>query len=395
MSKAWPRVKLGDILNRVERFERRDELIEYPFAGTYSYARGIFVGERKQGSTFALPKIQRIRAGDFIYCKIMAWEGAFGLVPKEADGCVMSGAFVAYEVNDRRVDLAFLDWYFKVPTHWQEVGSQSSGTNVRRQSLHPRQFEKTEMPLPSLTEQRRIVARIKELATKIDEARLLRAQIIAAVEVLSYAGLRLIRHELQQSTYPKAALGSITKVTAGGTPSRENSAYWNGTVPWVKTGELLDGDISSSAEFITNEGVENSSAKIFPAETVLIALYGQGQTRGRTGRLLIPAATNQACCAILPNPEKFEARYIQYWLRSLYIELREESQGGAQPNWNGGMIKELEIVLPALSEQLSIVAELDALQLQISAQKQLQAESAAELDALLPAILDRAFKGEL
>jgi len=74
---------------RVERFEPREEFTEYPFAGTYSFARGIFVGERKLGSSFALPKIQRIRAGDFIYCKIMAWEGAFGIAPKETDSEVV------------------------------------------------------------------------------------------------------------------------------------------------------------------------------------------------------------------------------------------------------------------------------------------------------------------
>ena len=133
MSKQWPRVKLGAVLRRVERFESRDEVTEYPFAGTYSFARGIFVAERKPGSSFALPKIQRIREGDFIYCKIMAWEGAFGIAPKEVDDCVMSGAFVVYEPNQERIDQKFLDYFFKVPTHWQTIGSQSSGTNVRRQ----------------------------------------------------------------------------------------------------------------------------------------------------------------------------------------------------------------------------------------------------------------------
>ncbi len=73
--RKWPTGKLGEVLHRAERFEPREELVEYQFAGTYSYARGIFVGERKLGSTFALPKIQKIRSGEFIYCKIMAWDG--------------------------------------------------------------------------------------------------------------------------------------------------------------------------------------------------------------------------------------------------------------------------------------------------------------------------------
>ncbi len=204
-----------------------------------------------------------------------------------------------------------------------------------------------------------------------------------------------MRIKLLESFNNKICLGSLTKVTAGGTPSRDNPSYWNGDIPWIKTGELKDSDIAKSEEHITQFGVDNSSAKLFPPDTVLIALYGQDQTRGRTGRLLIHATTNQACCAILPNSELFDARFIQFWLRSLYIDLREESQGGAQPNWNGALIKRLEIALPSISEQRRIVAELDTLQSQIDKLKQLQAETAAELDALMPSILDRAFKGEL
>src|SRR3954451_20324417 len=130
MSTPWPSVRLDEVLGRVERLEPREELREYQFAGTYSFARGIFAGERRLGSSFALPKIQRIREGDFIYCKIMAWEGAFGIAPKSTDNCVMSAGFVVYEPNEARIDTKFLDYFFKVPAHWQAVGSQSTGTNV-------------------------------------------------------------------------------------------------------------------------------------------------------------------------------------------------------------------------------------------------------------------------
>ena len=176
--------RLGDILRRVKRFELRHDFVEYPFAGTYSFARGIFVGERKLGSSFSLPRVQRLREGDFVYCKIMAWEGVFGLVPKEADGCVMSGAFVVYELDRSRIIPEFLDYYFKIPAHWKTIGAQSTGTNVRRQSLHPDQFEVFSIPLPPLSEQRRIVASIEELAAKIDEAHGLRQNVAEKVNAL-------------------------------------------------------------------------------------------------------------------------------------------------------------------------------------------------------------------
>jgi len=105
---SFPDVALGAILRRVERFEARDDLVEYTFAGTYSFGRGIFVGERKLGAAFRLPKIQRLLTDDFVYCKIMAWEGAFGVVQSEANDCVVSAAFVVYQIDRARVDPRYL-----------------------------------------------------------------------------------------------------------------------------------------------------------------------------------------------------------------------------------------------------------------------------------------------
>jgi type I restriction enzyme S subunit len=167
MNRQWPVIPLGDVLHRVERFEKKDPLKEYHFAGTYSFGRGIFSGERKLGSEFNLEKIQRIVEGDFVYCKIMAWEGAFGLVPKEADNCVMSGAFAVYSPINDKIEPKFLDYYFKIKKIWQSIGSQSIGTNVRRRSLHPLQFEQSIIPLPPLPEQQRIVAKIEALAARL------------------------------------------------------------------------------------------------------------------------------------------------------------------------------------------------------------------------------------
>jgi type I restriction enzyme S subunit len=98
---------------------------------------------------------------------------------------------------------------------------------------------------------------------------------------------------------------------------------------------------------------------------------------------------------ILPTPEVLNSRFTQYWQRSLYYEMREKSHGGAQPNWNSSMIKNIEIALPPLNEQRRIVAYLDGLQAKVNALRELQSASGEELSALMPSILDKAFKGEL
>ncbi len=246
-----------------------------------------------------------------------------------------------------------------------------------------------------LLETRRIVAHIESLARRVNEAQRLREEADYEGELLFASYLKATRHQLLESDFPKSKIGGIATVTSGGTPSRDNPTYWGGDIPWVKTGELIDGDIYDSEEHITEEGMKSSSARLFPPETVLIALYGQGQTRGRTARLMIEATTNQACCAILPTPEILDSRFTQYWQRSLYYEMREKSHGGAQPNWNGGMIKNIEIALPPLDEQRQMVAYLDGLQAKVNALRELQSTSGEELSALMPSILDKAFKGEL
>jgi type I restriction enzyme S subunit len=396
MSRHWPKVRLGEVLQPVARSEAVDAAKEYRLLGVRLDGQGPFLRETVTGAQTSASKLSRVAAGDFIYSRLFAWRGAFGIIAPELDGCYVSGEFPTFLPAYERLDIRFLRYWFTLPKTLAFVDENCSGsTPLTRNRFKEEYFLALEIPLPPLAEQRRIVTRIEELAAQIHGARALREQASTEADLVQYAAMRRLRHTVLKDNFPTIPIGEITTVTSGGTPPRDNPSYWNGNIPWIKTGELLDGDILTAEEHIADAGVANSSAKIFPPQTVLIALYGQGQTRGRTGRLLIPAATNQACCAILPNEEKLEPRFVQYWLRGLYFELREQAQGGAQPNWNGGMIKALLIPLPPISEQRRIVAELDALQAEVDTLKRHQAENAAELDALLPAILDRAFRGEL
>lgn len=97
----------------------------------------------------------------------------------------------------------------------------------------------------------------------------------------------------------ESVLGDVSRVTSGGTPSRNNNNYWGGTIPWVTTAEVDFNTITDTAEKITEEALNNSSAKLFPKGTILMAMYGQGKTRGKVAKLGIKASTNQACAAIL------------------------------------------------------------------------------------------------
>ena len=153
-----------------------------------------------------------------------------------------------------------------------------------------------------------------------------------------------------------AQLGDVCKTTSGGTPSRKNAEYFTGDIPWVKSGELPDGLVTEVEERITKAAVANSSAKVFPAGTLLIALYGA--TVGRLGILKEAATTNQAVCAIFP-PEYLDTKYLFWYLRFVRSDLVAQAVGGAQPNISQGILRELPIPIAPLDQQKRIVAEIE------------------------------------
>ncbi|WP_273429741.1 restriction endonuclease subunit S [Chitinibacter tainanensis] len=154
-------------------------------------------------------------------------------------------------------------------------------------------------------------------------------------------------------TWKLSTLDEIAKISSGGTPSRQTPEYWGGDVPWVTTAEVQFGTILDTAEKITVEGLNNSSAKLFPVDTILMAMYGQGKTRGQVAKLGIEASTNQACAAILLNEGHHVEYYFQF-LMSRYEHIREMSNSGGQENLSGGIVKSIQVPVPPLPEQKKI-----------------------------------------
>lgn len=167
--------------------------------------------------------------------------------------------------------------------------------------------------------------------------------------------------ESTRSEWKQVSLHEVCqKVTSGGTPSRRNPAYYEaGVWPWVKTQELKDGWIDDTEEHITDAAIAESSAKVLPANTVLLAMYGA--TVGKLGILRRPMACNQACCAIISDEKKSDFRFLYYYLLNIRSELINLATGAAQQNLSGALIKSLKLTLPDLSEQRSIARILGAL----------------------------------
>jgi type I restriction enzyme S subunit len=152
-------------------------------------------------------------------------------------------------------------------------------------------------------------------------------------------------------------LGEIATVSAGGTPSRTVRAYWDGDIPWVTTSQIDFNTIYEAQQYITELGLQHSAAKMLPPGCLLMALYGQGKTRGKVATLGVAAATNQACAAIVANPG-VSSEYLFHFLASRYEVIRSKSNTGNQDNLNGAIVKAIEVVLPPFAEQREIARAL-------------------------------------
>ena len=285
-------------------------------------------------------------------------------------------------------------------------------------------IKKCKMPLVSLDEQRRLVLRIESLFAKLDAAREKIQSVLDSHETRKAALLHdaftgkltarwreehqtELRESKQFPSKLKSApnhanalagkwalvrLGDVVTWSSGGTPSRKHPEYYSGDIPWVKTGELNNTYIYDTSEKITKDAIAQSSAKMLPVNTVLLAMYGA--TIGKVGILGVEAATNQACaCGICS--EWVDYRFLFYYLQSQKSSFIRSGKGGAQPNISQTIIKQYDFPLPSLLEQQEIARILDRLLAREQRARQAAEETLAAIDRMKQSILARAFRGEL
>lgn len=396
MKHAWPIVKLGDVLTSVQRMEKVDAAKEYRLLGIRLDGQGPFLRETVTGGQTSAPRLFRVVTGDFIYSRLFACRGAFGVIKDELDGCYVSGEFPTFRPKEDKLDVQFLKYWFRLPSIITAVDADCSGsTPLTRNRFKENFFSALEIPLPPLAEQQRIVARIEELASQIEEARTLRKQAVEQTAILGPSSMTDIFNQLG-NVYQTQKLERLCDVVRGGSPRPAGSPlYYGGQIPFIKVGDLTKDDgmyLYEASATVNDLGREQS--RYIGINTLM--LTNSGATLG------VPKITKTAGCfndgsqAFLNLDPSLSIEYIYYFFKSKTMWFREQqARGQGQPNLNTEMTKQMDIPVPPLSEQLRIVAELDALQAEVDRLKKLQVETAADLDALLPALLDRAFKGEL
>lgn len=176
---------MSQLVARIQPNVKVDPSLIYHFAGVYCFGRGVFPGQRKPGSQFSYRQLSQIHKGQFVYPKLMAWEGALGIVPTECDGLFVSPEFPVFDVNTQQVLPEVLDVYFRTPAVWPELSGASTGTNVRRRRLNPTEFLSYKFPLPAMLVQ----LEFREIYKRLTAVRDVRAEVQGELDALMPAAL--------------------------------------------------------------------------------------------------------------------------------------------------------------------------------------------------------------
>ncbi len=388
MTHAWPMVPLAVILTK------SDEWIDLKPDETYQevtvrlWGKGVTLRREVTGTGIAANSRVVVKANQFILSRIDARNGAFGLIPDSLDGAVVSTDFPVFNVNVDLVLPAFLNWMSKTPSFADLCRAASEGT-TNRIRLKEDRFLVMEVPLPPLDEQRRLVARIEALAAKIEEARGLRRRAVEEAEAFAGVAPSRLFESLSDNSRPIGETFTFRNDLIR--PVEKNS----GPVIFIglqhvesHTGKRI-GEDHLRAEELTGR-----KFKFSPGEVVY------GYLRPYLNKVWI--ADCEGICSVdqyvlRPKSDLVETQYLAHFMRSnTFLEQAIElTHNLLLPRLRTALLESIPIPLPPLDEQRHIVAYLDGLQAKVDALKQLQAQTQAELDALLPSVLDRAFRGEL
>ena len=315
-----------------------------------------------------------VKDGDIL----ISWSASLGVYKWQGGDAILNQHIFKVVPNEKMIDREY--FYYAAQNVLEEMKKHIHGATMQHITRDP--FLALEIPLPPLPEQKRIAAQLAQ-ADRLRQLRRNASQL--GESYLQSAFLAMFGKERGKTKVVK--LGKLTQVKTGGTPSRKEADNFRGKIPWVKTTEVINEIIYDTSEKITEKGMKESNCEIYPVNTILLAMYGQGLTRGRTGKLGIPATTNQACAAILPST-KINTDFLWAYLKLSYNEIRDLGRGGNQPNLNLSMVRDLEIPLPPLPEQerfAQIVARDEGLRAQMR-------ESTRQAELLFQGLLHESFQ---
>ncbi len=395
LGRSWLNVPLGEVIKHRKEFIQIDDLTAYKRCRVQLHAQGIVLRDSVSGSEIKTKKQQICHAGEFLVAEIDAKVGGFGIVPESLEGAIVSSHYFLFKLDEKLLDRRFLDYFIRTRHFRDQVTAQGS-TNYA--AIRPEDVLGYIISLPPLEEQRRIVARIEELAARVEEARELRRRAVEETNALmNNYGSKLFHND----GCNMESIDSVCEVKGGIQKSSERTPGSNPrryiTVAHVQRNWI---DTSDPRYFeVSDEELEKW--RLIPGDVLVIEGNGSANQIGRTALFsgeIRDCVHQNHVIRIRPNQKWILPDYLNGFLNSPHgqKQMRERSRTTSGLfNLSVGRIKSINIPLPSVLEQQIVIDKLQEMRSKLDALKRHQAETAAELDALLPAILERAFRGEL
>lgn len=392
---GWaPLAPLGEVMKQARASVSVQADAAYPNFGIYSYGRGLFHKEPISGASTSATTLYQARAGQFVYSRLFAFEGAYGFVSPDYDKKFVSNEFPLFDCDEERLDAKYLVWLFRRPSTWAEAAKLTSGMGNRRQRIKPEALFTFQIPLPRLAEQRRIVAKIERLAGKIEEAQ----GLTASARSLSIA---LEASFLSQQFEGVTTYSPLAEVVAEG--SRISYGVLvpgpdvEGGVPFVRVQDLtLDAPAFLPAKRISHEIEATYSRTRLKGGEILLGVVGSIGKVGIAPDGWRGANIARAVCRIVPGP-KIDRDYLALFLQSTRAQsyFKDMTRTLAQPTLNVSQLSQLHVPVPSLKEQRHTVAAYHRGRDKLRKVIGYQHHAEVAIGALTPSILDRAFRGEM
>lgn len=386
MRENWQIKKLGEVCT-IERGGSPRPISEY-ITDSPSGLNWIKIGDAKEGSKYinstkekikpeGLKSTRLVHKGDFILSNSMSFGKPYIL---GLDGCIHDGWLVIHD-NNCTFEKSYLYYMLGNPNMYTKFKRLAVGGVVN--NLNCEIVRNVFVPIPPLEEQERIVAELDLLTGVIEKQKAQLKELDTLAQSIFYDMFGdPVKNE---KGWKLKKIGDVLKTTSGGTPSKNHAEYYDGgTIPWINSGELHQMYISDVKKYITRAGVENSSAKIFPVNSVLVAMYGA--TVGEVSILQIESTTNQAVCCIFPSP-LYTPIFLYSVIKNSKNYFIEFSAGGAQPNISQGVIKNFRLITPSIDIQQQFAEKIEA----IEHQKTLIKKSIEEAQKLIDYTMDKYF----
>ena len=345
----------------------------------------------------------QVEKNDILVAMSGATTGKFGLYKSDERAYQNQRVGNFKILNDKLLDKQFL--FYQIHALKRQIEKDAYGG--AQPNISSAKIEQMEVVLPPLSEQQAIVAKIEELFSALDKGKQQLEEVRQQLKVYRQAVLKwafegkLTNGTVCEGKLPEGwvwvKIEDIASVGTGATPLKSNKGYYEGgTIPWVTSGALNEEYVSEATEYVTDKALMETNIKLYPKGTLLLALYGEGKTRGKCSELQIEAATNQAIAAI--SFEKYNVAvkpFLKYYLLKNYNDIRRMSSGGVQPNLNLGIVKKTQVPFPPLEEQHRVVQEIESRLSVCDKMEQTIEQSLIQGETLRQSILKQAFEGRL